>query len=371
MTTGDFSRAPDAGRRVVLVTGATGFVGRAVLERLRTEAVIVRGVVRDATRALPDDVQRVVVRDVVDVDRADVAQGTDCVVHLAARVHMMRAASADPLREFRRVNVDGTLRLARAAAEAGARRFVFVSSIKVNGESGHFTAGDTPAPVDPYGVSKHEAEIGLRAVARETGMEVVVRPPLVYGPGVRAHFLSLMRIVDSGLPLPVGAIENRRSMVFVANLADFSCTCMYAPAAANETFLVSDGVDLSTPDIVRRIAHGLGKPARLLPIPPAILRAIGTMAGKRAALQRLMASLQVDTTAARTRLGWPPPFTVDEETRLTTQVFQHARRGPLARRARRQRRAGPAMRRRRPDSAPSDSAMYEASSNRFWFTDRE
>jgi nucleoside-diphosphate-sugar epimerase len=256
MTTGDFSRAPDAGRRVVLVTGATGFVGRAVLERLRTEAVIVRGVVRDATRALPDDVQRVVVRDVVDVDRADVAQGTDCVVHLAARVHMMRAASADPLREFRRVNVDGTLRLARAAAEAGARRFVFVSSIKVNGESGHFTAGDTPAPVDPYGVSKHEAEIGLRAVARETGMEVVVRPPLVYGPGVRAHFLSLMRIVDSGLPLPVGAIENRRSMVFVANLADFICTCMYAPVAANATFLVSDGVDLSTPAIVRRIAPG-------------------------------------------------------------------------------------------------------------------
>ncbi|CAN5789909.1 hypothetical protein BH11GEM2_BH11GEM2_07220 [soil metagenome] len=190
MTTGDFSRAPDARQRVVRVTGATGFVGHAVLERLSTEAVIVRGIMRDATRAHPDDVQRVGVRNAVKCDWTQVAQGTDCVVHLAARVHMMRDASADPLREFRRVNVDGTLRLARAAAEAGARRFVLVCSIKMNGESGRFTAGDAPAPVDQYGVSKHEAEIGLRAVARETGMEVVVvRPPLVYGPGVRANSL--------------------------------------------------------------------------------------------------------------------------------------------------------------------------------------
>lgn len=239
--------------------------------------------------------------------------GVDAVVHLAARVHVMREAAADPLAEFRRVNVAASLKLAREAARAGVRRFVYLSSVKVNGESGTFTEGDRPAPEDAYGISKHEAEVGLRQIADETGLEVVIiRPPLVYGPGVRANFRALMRAVARGIPLPLGAIDNRRSLVAVDNLADFTLTCIDHPAAAGELFLVSDGEDLSTTDLIRRMARAMGRPARLIPVPAPVLMAAAALVGKRDAARRLTESLQVDISKARQLLNWVPPISVDE-----------------------------------------------------------
>lgn len=238
--------------------------------------------------------------------------GVDTVIHLAARVHMMNDTSTDPLAEFRRVNTEGTLNLARQAAEAGVRRFIFLSSVKVNGETGFFRESDVEDPQDPYAISKCEAEQGLRRIAAETGMAVVIiRPPLVYGPGVKANFQSLMRAVGKGVPLPLGAIDNRRSLVGIDNLVDLIVTCIDHPAAANETFLVSDGEDLSTPELVRRIARALGKPARLFPVSPALLKAAATLLGRREAVERLLSSLQVDISKTRDLLGWRPPVSVD------------------------------------------------------------
>jgi nucleoside-diphosphate-sugar epimerase len=239
-------------------------------------------------------------------------------MHIAARVHVMNERAGDPLAEFRRVNVDGTLNLARQAASAGANRFVFVSSIKVNGESTTetqpFTAADTPAPQDPYGISKMEAEQGLRQIAAETGMEVViVRPPLVYGPGVKANFASMMRAVQRGLPLPLGSVtHNRRSFVALDNLVDLLITCIDHPAAANQTFLVSDGEDLSTTDLLRRLGQALNKPARLFPVPPSLLQLGANLLGKGDMAQRLLGNLQVDISHTRNTLNWTPPISVDE-----------------------------------------------------------
>ncbi len=250
--------------------------------------------------------------------------GCSTVVHLAARVHVMNERSSDPLREFRRTNVDGTLHLARQAARSGVRRFVFVSSIKVNGEAtsaGHpFTAADAPAAGDAYGISKMEAEQGLPTIARDTGMEVViVRPPLVYGPGVKANFASLMRAVQRGIPLPLGSVSNnRRSLVALDNLVDLLITCIHHPAAAGQTFLVSDGEDLSTTALIRRIGQAIGTPARLLPVPPALLELGAAVVGKRDMAQRLLGNLQVDITHTRTTLGWAPPISVDEGLRRAT-----------------------------------------------------
>ena len=244
--------------------------------------------------------------------------GTSTVLHAAARVHVIEESATDPLSEFRRVNVGGTLNLARQAASCGVRRFIFVSSVKVNGESteaGHlFTAQQSPAPLDPYGISKMEAEDGLRRLAQETGMEVViVRPPLVYGPGVKANFAALMRAVQRGLPLPLGAVtHNRRSLVALDNLVDLLITCIDHPAAANQTFLVSDGEDLSTTDLLRRMARAMNAPARLLPVPPALLKLGAELIGKGDIAQRLLGSLQVDITHTRETLGWTPPISVDE-----------------------------------------------------------
>lgn len=239
--------------------------------------------------------------------------GIDAVVHLAARVHVMRESASDPLAEFRRVNVAASLKLARQAATAGVRRFVYLSSVKVNGESGTYTESHPPAPEDAYGVSKHEAEVGLRRIADETGLEVVIiRPPLVYGPGVRANFRALMRAVARGIPLPLGAIDNRRSLVASDNLADFILACLDQPAARNETFLVSDGEDLSTTDLIRRLARVMGRPARLLPVPASLLMAAATLAGQRDVARRLLGSLQVDISKARRLLNWAPRISVDE-----------------------------------------------------------
>lgn len=312
----------------VLVTGANGFVGGAVWRRLHgmgdVQAV---GCVR-RTVAFPEvDALVASVGDLsASTDWSSALSGVEVVVHAAARVHVMQDAATDPLQEFRRVNVQGTLQLARQAAAAGVRRFVFISSIKVNGEAtqaGHpFTADDAPAPLDAYGISKMEAEQGLRELAAQTGMElVIIRPPLVYGPGVKANFQAMMRWLARGMPLPLGAIHNQRSLVALDNLVDLIVTCINHPAAANQTFLVSDGEDLSTSQLLRRMGQALGKPARLIPVPPALLKLGAASVGKPAVAQRLCGSLQVDISKTRQLLGWSPPVSVDEGLKKTAEGY--------------------------------------------------
>ena len=308
----------------VLVTGANGLIGRALVAGLlRRRTTVTAAVRREA--AFPPGVSVVRFGDLgPETDWREALAGCDVVVHLAARVHVMRDDVADPLTAYRGVNVAGTLALARQAAAAGAKRFIFVSSVKVNGEGTQpgrpFRETDVPAPVDPYGVSKLEAEQALLALAASTGIEVVViRSPLVYGPGVRANFAALMRAVARGVPLPLGAVNNRRSLVAIDNLVDLIDTCVEHPAAANEIFFVSDGEDLSTPELVRRLAHAMGRPARLFPMPASVLMAGAMLLGKREVAQRLLGSLQVDISKARSLLGWTPPVNVDEGLRRAVQ----------------------------------------------------
>jgi nucleoside-diphosphate-sugar epimerase len=239
------------------------------------------------------------------------------VVHLAARVHVMHDTASDPLSAFRSVNVQGTLNLARQAAAAGVKRFVFISSVKVNGEStqpGHaFTETDAPNPQDAYGLSKFEAEQGLRQIAADTGLEVVIiRPPLVYGPGVKANFAALMRAVQRGWPLPLGAVHNQRSLVALDNLVDFIVTCITHPKAASQTFFVSDGQDLSTTDLVRGMAQAAGVSARLLPVPVWVLQSGAALLGQGAMAQRLCGNLQIDISKARHLLAWAPIISIEE-----------------------------------------------------------
>lgn len=311
----------------VLLTGATGFVGRAVLDRILNEQRDILAAIRTENAVLRSDAKTVAVPGLrSETNWTSALVGREVVVHSAARVHVMDDQSSDPLAEFRKVNVDGTLRLARQAAAAGVNRFVFISSIKVNGEvtasDRPFTALDTPAPQDPYGISKMEAEDGLKEIAKETGMEVVIiRPVLVYGPGVKANFLSMINWVNRGVPLPFGAIYNKRSMVALENLVDLIVTCVDHPAAANQTFLVSDGEDLSTTDLLKRTAVALNKPSRLLPVPAGLLAFGASMFGKRAVAQRLLGSLQVDITHTCETLGWKPPVSVDDALKRTADAF--------------------------------------------------
>ncbi|HUL66986.1 MAG TPA: SDR family oxidoreductase [Burkholderiaceae bacterium] len=322
------SNAALAQRSRVLVTGASGFVGRALVERLVADRRhSVRAAVRTPMTDLPAAVEQVRIAgiDATTEWRAALA-GVEFVVHAAARVHVMRERHHDPLGAFREVNVAGTLRLAQEAAAAGVRRLVFLSSIKVNGEStapGHpFREDDAPAPRDPYGISKREAEDGLLALARTTAMQVViVRPPLVYGPGVRANFASLMRLVRSGMPLPLGAIDNRRTFVALDNLVDLIVTCIDHPAAANEIFLAGDAEDLSTTDLLRRLGAALGRPARLVPIPARWIESAAALIGRRAIADRLCGSLQLDIDKAARVLGWKPPCDVDAALRATAARF--------------------------------------------------
>ena len=308
----------------VSVTGATGFVGTALINRLiATRRFDVRGAVRRDAAALPARVERIVVGDLTpELDWQQVVTGADVVIHLAARVHVMRDAADDPLSEFRRANVASTLNLARQAAAAGVQRLVFLSTVKVNGENGIYTEADPPAPQEAYGISKHEGEIGLRQIAAETGMAVVIiRSPLVYGPGVKANFHRLIRAVAHGIPLPLGAVDNLRSLVALDNLVDFIVTCVEHPAAGNHTFLVSDGEDLSTTCLIHRLARAMGRPARLIPVPAALLTAGAMLLGRRDVATRLLGSLQVDISKARQMLTWVPPISVDEGLR---RVATHA-----------------------------------------------
>ena len=310
----------------VCVTGATGFVGGAVCAALRQTACV-RAVVRSINSVdLPPGVE---------IAEAELSSGNGwvaalagvtCVVHCAARVHIVKEQSSDPLAEFRRVNVFGTLQFARQAAASGVKRFVFLSSIKVNGESTSdnepFRENDRPAPIDPYGISKMEAEQGLRDIALETGMElVIIRPPLVYGPGVKANFLAMMRWLSKGVPLPLGAIYNKRSLVSLDNLVDFIVTCIDHPAAVNQTFLVSDDEDVSTTELLRRMGAALGRPARLLAVPVWFLETASAMLGQHDLSQRLCGNLQVDIVKAKHLLNWSPRKNLDEGLRVTAKHF--------------------------------------------------
>jgi nucleoside-diphosphate-sugar epimerase len=303
----------------VLITGAAGFVGARLVSVLQTSH---KFSVRAAMRRLPDD--RAPTPDKVAI--GDIGPGTDwhqalasidVVVHLAARVHVMRDEASDPLQSFLRTNTEATLQLARQAAQSGVKRLVFLSSVKVNGERTSvgrpFRAGDAAAPEDAYAISKHRAELGLLDIAAATGLEVVIiRPPLVYGPGVKANFAALMNAIARGVPLPLGLVQNQRSLVALDNLVDLIVCCIAHPRAAGQTFLVSDGEDLSTCELVRRLAHAMRRPARLLPVPVWALKVGATVLGKPALAQRLCDNLQVDMAATRDRLDWTPPLSVDE-----------------------------------------------------------
>lgn len=303
----------------VLVTGGSGFVGSALVGVLaRRQGVAVVAALRNGNSSAPAGVSKVLIHGVDSrQDWNEALLGVDVVVHCAARVHVMRERSADPLAEFRQVNVDGTMRLATQAALQGVKRFIYLSSIKVNGEQtmlGHPFVADGPlSPMDPYGISKMEAENGLRSLARETGMDVVIiRPPLVYGPGVKANFLAMMRWLKRGVPLPFGAVTgNRRSLVALDNLTDLIAKCLEHPGAANQAFLVSDGESLSTAALLRRMGDAMGRPARLFPVPVRFLRIGATLLGKSDLAERLCGSLEVDIGKTKELLDWAPPIDLD------------------------------------------------------------
>ncbi|MFM0499348.1 UDP-glucose 4-epimerase family protein [Paraburkholderia caffeinilytica] len=302
----------------VLITGANGFVGQAVSRALLQRGDSVIGLVRRAQTTVEGVHEwRFDANDFEGIhERWPVATRCDAVIHLAARVHMMReTTTADPLAAYRATNVTGALRVAAAAHRAGARRFVFVSSIKAVGESSAgrpLTEADEPAPTDPYGISKLEAERALTQYGHESGLEIViVRPPLVYGPGVRANFLQLMSAIAKGVPLPLGSIAARRSLVFVDNLVDALVHCTTDPRAAGETFHVTDGRDLSVSELARALATQLHVPARLIPVPVGLLSLAGRLTGRSAQVDRLIGELRLDSSHIRERLGWYPPHTVE------------------------------------------------------------
>jgi nucleoside-diphosphate-sugar epimerase len=312
----------------ILVTGSSGFVGTHLVEKLTSCSGYEVGALVRTHPELPS--QSVVYHQLSDFSQVDgkhpALQNVDVVVHLASRVHVMNETEVEPLAAFRSVNVGHTLKLARSAAIAGAKRFIFVSSVKVNGEGTEpgrpYRETDLPSPKDPYGVSKMEAEEGLRALALETGLEmVIIRPVLVYGPGVKANFESMMKWLHKGIPLPFGAIHNQRSLVALDNLADLILTCISHPAAADQTFMVSDGEDLSTTQLLQKLAESLGSPTRLIPVPEQVLITGAKLMGKTALSQRICGSLQVDINKARSLLGWRPVISVDQGLRETAEFF--------------------------------------------------
>ncbi|MCH4873231.1 UDP-glucose 4-epimerase family protein [Pseudomonas sp. TMW22091] len=312
----------------VLITGSTGFVGAALVKQLASLMTCqVRALVRSKGVVFAESVTPVYVGSDYLTSGNVPLTGVDVLIHCAARVHVMSDASSDPLSEYRKINVDGTLNLAKQAAQSGVKRFIFISSIKVNGEETQvgtpFTAEDIPAPSDPYGVSKMEAEQQLMSLGKEIGMEIVViRPVLVYGPGVKANFRSMMNWLNKGWPLPLGAIRNQRSFVALENLIDLIITCIEHPGAANQVFLASDGYDMSTTQLLKQLGEALGRPARLIPVPVSILVRAASLLGRRSAAQRLCGSLQVDIQKSRDLLGWSPPSTVENALRKTASNFQ-------------------------------------------------
>ena len=312
----------------ILVTGANGFVGRALCERLVRDGWHVRGAVRrdDTAARLPKGVEGIPVGEIgPHTDWSDALKGIERVVHLAARVHVMSDHARDPLAQYKYVNTYGTERLALMAAENGVKEFVYMSSVKVNGEATDkhpFTEADIPSPQDPYAISKWEAEQILQRIARQTGMGIaILRPPLVYGPGVGANFFELIRVIDRGIPLPLRGIQNRRSMVYVENLVDAIAACLECSAALGEVFLVSDNEIVSTPELITRIAHALGKAPRLWVFPKSWLLAAARLLKRRAMVDRLVGSLVVDDTKIRRIINWQPPFSMNEGLRRTADWY--------------------------------------------------
>lgn len=306
----------------LLITGATGFIGSSLCKRAINEGWAVRPVTRHS-----GILDGVVVGDIsLNTDWSVALKNTDVVIHLAARVHVMNDVSNNPLEEYRRINTEATLNFAKQAAEYGVKRFVYLSTIKVNGESTQldkpFTENDKFVPVDPYALSKYETELGLLELSRKTKMEIVIiRPPLVYGPGVKANFLSMMKWLYKGVPLPFGDIHNKRSFVAIDNLVDLILTCIKHPAAANQVFLVSDGEDLSMTELLNRVSSALDKKARLLPVNQKLLEFCLKLAGKQGIAQRLFGSLQIDISKTKKLLNWTPPISIDEGLRKTAQYF--------------------------------------------------
>ena len=312
---------------IVLVTGGSGFIGNALCEELSRLGLEVRVALRSAHPRIAAVESQVVGEINGETDWSELLRNVDVVIHLAARVHVMDDQSADPLAEFRRINVDGSLNLAKQAASAGVKRLIYLSSVKVNGEltlpEQPFKESDMANPQDAYGLSKFEAEQGLLLLAQETGMEVVIiRPPLVYGQGVKANFASMMRAVKRGLPLPLSAIHNNRSFVYVGNLVDLIATCIQHPAAANQVFLVSDGCDLSTTILLKSCATALGVKSRLWNVPQRLIEGLAALVGKRDVAQRLCGNLQVDISKAHKLLEWTPPISVADGLKATAKDFK-------------------------------------------------
>ena len=305
----------------ILLTGASGFVGRRL-----AQALIQKNIPLICASRQPVHTQGAVCQSVEDLspttDWNHCLGGVQTVIHCAARVHVMQESARDPLTLFRQVNVAGTLRLAEQAAAAGVKQFIFLSSVKVNGEEtapgAAFTEDCAPLPIDPYGISKYEAEQALLALGQQTGMAItIIRPPLVYGPGVGANFLSMLKWVKRGIPLPLGSIRNQRSFVFIDNLVSLIMCCIQNPQASNQVFLVSDGQDMSTTDLLTKSAAAFGVTSRLLPCPPGLLMFMAKLAGKKSVADRLCQSLQVDIHKAQRLLGWTPPYTVEQGLQAT------------------------------------------------------
>lgn len=313
-----------------LITGANGFVGKPLCAELLRQGQSVRAAVRQSN-LLRDDIEAVRVGNIDgNTDWLNSLCGVDVVIHLAARVHVMSDTVADPLAEFRRVNTAGTEHLARCAAASGVKRLIYVSSIKVNGEETHnekqFSETDVPAPQDAYGISKWEAEQALRRVADETGLEVViVRPPLIYGPGVKGNFVQMLGVVAKHIPLPFASVYNHRDLLYVGNLVDALITCATHSAAAGQTYLICDGEAVSTPGLLRQLATGMGITPRLFPCPPALLKLAGKLVGKSQQLERLLGSLRVDGDKMRTDLNWVPPYSLRQGLQATAEWYRTVR----------------------------------------------
>lgn len=316
-----------------MISGAGGFVGKALCAELLRRGQSVSAAVRSGNSLIENT--EVIIIGAIDGETnwADALADVNVVIHLAARVHVMRENATDPLAEFLKVNLHGTSNLARQAASSGVKRLVYVSSIKVNGEqtstTQSFTELDEPSPQDFYSISKWQAEQALWRISQETGLEiVVVRPPLVYGPGVKGNFAQMLAVIAKHIPLPLAAVDNRRSLIYVKNLVDALIACATHPVAAGQTYLVCDGEDISTPDLLRQLGDAMGCPAHILPLPLSWLRMLGKLSGKSDQVERLLGSLQVDSGKIRRDLNWVPPYTLQQGLQATAEL--HRRLGKMS-----------------------------------------
>ncbi|RFC34926.1 MAG: Nucleoside-diphosphate-sugar epimerase [Candidatus Nitrotoga sp. SPKER] len=310
-----------------MISGASGFVGKALCTELIRRGQSVRAAVR-SENLLIENTKAISVGAIdSETNWADALRDVDVVIHLAARVHVMREHATDPLAEFLKVNLHGTSNLARQAACSGVKRLVYVSSIKVNGEqtsvTQSFTELDKPNPQDFYSISKWQAEQALWRIAQETGLEiVVVRPPLVYGPGVKGNFAQMLAIITKRFPLPLASVYNLRSLIYVGNLVDALIVCATHPVAAGHTYLVCDGEGVSTPHLLRQLGDAMRYPAHLLPFPLSWLRILGKLSGKSDQVERLLSSLQIDSGKIRRDLNWVPPYTLQLGLQATAESYR-------------------------------------------------